>query len=86
MHACCIVCSCAVAPAAAGVDIICSVVADHLPRSFFPTFRPSDPDTDGYLVQVLPSLQVYTATPCSVAYIESDLPFQCHFCTQEQHA
>lgn len=45
---------------AAGIDIICSVLASNLPRSFYPTFSPSDPDTDGYLVEVLPSLQVYT--------------------------
>ncbi|KAL3134106.1 hypothetical protein ABBQ32_008528 [Trebouxia sp. C0010 RCD-2024] len=40
-----------------GIEIIRSVVAADLPRSFYPTFRPSDPDSDGYTVEVLPSLQ-----------------------------
>lgn len=43
----------------AGIDIIRSVLASNLPRSFYPTFSPSNPDVDGYLVEVLPSLQVY---------------------------
>ncbi|KAL0039754.1 hypothetical protein WJX77_006967 [Trebouxia sp. C0004] len=40
-----------------GVDTICSVLANNLPASYFPSFSPSDPDADGYSVQVLPSLQ-----------------------------
>ncbi|KAL0021740.1 hypothetical protein WJX79_000457 [Trebouxia sp. C0005] len=40
-----------------GVDAIRSVLANNLPASYFPTFSPSDPDADGYSVQVLPSLQ-----------------------------
>ena len=44
---------------AAGIDTIRSVIASNLPRSFYPTFSPSDPDMDGYSVEVLPSLQVY---------------------------
>lgn len=43
---------------AAGIDIIRSVVSADLPRSFYPSFRPSDPDNEGYSVEVLPSLQV----------------------------
>lgn len=44
---------------AAGIDVVRSVIASNLPRSFYPTFSPSDPDMDGYSVEVLPSLQVY---------------------------
>lgn len=45
---------------AAGIDIIRSVIASNLPRSFYPALSPSDPDTDGSSVEVLPSLQVHT--------------------------
>ena len=45
-----------------GVDTIRSVLANHLPDSYFPIFSPSDPDGDGYSVQVLPSLQVQVQT------------------------
>lgn len=45
-----------------GVDAIRSVLANNLPASYFPTFSPSDPDADGYSVQVLPSLQVQLQT------------------------
>lgn len=48
---------------AAGIDIIRSVVASNLPRSFYPTFSPSDPDMDGSSVEVLPSLQVQKLMP-----------------------
>ena len=44
----------------AGIEIIRSVISADLPRSFYPDFRPSDPDPDGYSVEVLPSLQVNT--------------------------
>ena len=45
-----------------GVDTIRSVLAKNLPASYFPIFSPSDPDADGYSVQVLPSLQVQLRT------------------------
>lgn len=45
-----------------GVDSIRSVLANNLPASYFPTFSASDPDADGYSVQVLPSLQVQMQT------------------------